>query len=71
MKTEKFDVEEEQKKLVLERFKTLKPESKISLGGSEEVTVKELMQHVKEGNDFGKRIVKAQIKMLQVLSGAQ
>ena len=72
MKTENFNLEEEQKKLVLERFKTLNPESKIMLGGGEEVTVKELINHVEEGDDFGKKIVKVQIKMLQVLaSGAE
>lgn len=68
MKTEKFDIEEEPKKLVLERFKTLNPESKILLGGGEEVTVKELMRHVEKGDEFGKRVVKVQIKMLQLLS---
>tara|TARA_Y100000034_G_scaffold19552_1_gene22094 strand:+ start:7143 stop:7346 length:204 start_codon:yes stop_codon:yes gene_type:complete len=56
------------KELVLERFKTLNPESKISLGGHKEVTVKELIKHVKKEDEFGKNVVKAQIKMLQVLS---
>ena len=72
MKTEKFDIEEEQKNLVLERFKTLNPDSKISLGSGGEVTVKELMQHVEKGDEFGKNVVKVQMKMLRVLtSGAQ
>ena len=69
MKTEKFDLEEEQKNLVLERFKTLNPESKISLGGGEEVTVKEMMEHVVKGDDFGKKVVKVQMNMLRVLTG--
>jgi len=64
----KVDIEEEQKKLVLERFKTLNPESKISLGGGKEVSVKELIENIKEGSDFGKNVVKVQIKMLQVLA---
>lgn len=72
MKSENFDIEEEQKRLVLERFKTLRPESKIMLGAGREVSVQELMKHVEEGDEFGKRIIKAQIKMLQVLaSGAE
>ncbi len=72
MKSEKFNIEEEQKKLVLERFKTLNPDSKILLGGGEEVSVKELIRHVEKGDDFGKRVVKVQIRMLQVLtSGVQ
>ena len=69
MKTEKFDLEGEQKNLVLERFKTLNPESKISLGGGEEVTVKEMMEHVVKGDDFGKKVVKVQMNMLRILTG--
>lgn len=68
MKSEKIDVEEEQKKLVLERFKTLNQDSKLMLGGNKEVTVKEMIQHVEDGDDFGKRIVQVQMKMLQVLA---
>ena len=64
-----MNIEEEQKKLVLERFKTLNPESKILLGGDEEVSVKELINHIEKGDDFGKRVVKVQIKMIQVLTG--
>ena len=65
---ENIDVEEERKKLVLARFKTLNPESKILLGGDQEVSVKELIGHVEKGDDFGKKIVQVQIQMLKVLS---
>jgi hypothetical protein len=71
MKTEKFNIEEEQKKLVLARFRTLNPKAKIMLGKGEEVTVEKLMEHVEKGDDFGEKVVKAQITMLQVLSGVQ
>ena len=40
---------EEQKKLVLARFNTLNPESKIHLGGKE-VSVRELMEHIERGD---------------------
>ncbi len=69
MNAGKFDVEKEQKKLVLERFKTLNPNSKLSLGGNREVTVMELINHVEKGDDFGKKVVQVQIKMLKVLTG--
>ena len=69
MSNEYFDIEKEQKELVLERFKTLNPDSKLSLGGSKEVTVKELISHVERGDEFGKQVVQVQIKMLKVLSG--
>ena len=68
MKSENFDLEEERKKLVLARLKTLKSESKVMLGGGKEVTVHELMKHVEEGDEFGKNIIKAQMKMLQILA---
>ena len=72
MKSGNFDLEEEKKKLVLARLKTLKSESKVMLGGGKEVTVHELMKHVEEGDEFGKNIIKAQMKMLQILAnGAQ
>ena len=72
MKSENFDLEEEKKKLVLARLKTLKSESKVMLGGGKEVTVHELVKHVEEGDEFGKNIIKAQMKMLQILAnGAQ
>jgi len=65
MKKENSNIKKE---LVLERFKTLNPKSKISLGGYEEITVRELIKHVEKGDEFGKNIIRAHIKMLQVLS---
>ena len=58
----------EQKKLVLARFKTLNPDGKIMLGGDKEVTVKELIGHVELGDEFGRNVVKVQMKMLRVLA---
>ena len=68
MKSEELNVEEEQKKLVLERFKTLNPYSKIMLGDNEEISVNEMIKHIEKGDAFGKRIVNIQIKMLKVLA---
>ena len=62
-----IDIDEERKKLVLARFKTLNPESKILLGGDQEVSVKEIIGHVEKGDDFGKKIIQVQIKMLKIL----
>ncbi len=67
MNQSKFNLEKE---LVLARFKTLNPDAKLTLGGSQEVTVKELITHVQKEDDFGKRVVQVQMKMLRVLSGA-
>lgn len=62
--------QDSEKELVLARFKTLNPDIKLSLGGDKEFTVRELIKHIEEDDDFGKKIIKVQIKMLRVLSGA-
>jgi len=70
MKTGTDDVEEGRKKLVLERFKTLDPDAKVLLGGGETISVGDMIRHIEEGDQFGKKIVQVQIKMLQILSGS-
>jgi len=59
---------EEQKKLVLARLNTINPESKIMLGTKNSVSVKEMITHVECSDDFGKKIIQAQINMLKVLT---
>lgn len=68
IKMEEFNVEEEKKRLVLERFKTLNPESKIMLDGAEEMSVRDLIVHVEKGDDFGRKVVQVQMNMLKILS---
>jgi hypothetical protein len=65
-----IDVQEEKRKLVLARLGTLNPESKIMLGGSKSVSVKELIIHVESGDNFGKKIIDAQMHMIKVLAGS-
>lgn len=67
MTSGKVDVYEEQKKLVLARFQAVSPESKIMFG-YEELIVKDLISHVEKGNEFGRKIVQTQIRMLKVLA---
>ena len=66
--TTSINIENEQKKLVLARFKTLNPNSKIMLGGDKEVSVMEIIASIERGDDFGKNVIKVQMKMLQVLA---
>ena len=68
MSYETKNLEEDQRTLVLERFKTLNPESKIMLGSEGELTVKDLINHIQQRDDFGKKVVKVQMNMLKVLS---
>lgn len=60
----------EQKKLVLARLNCINPGSKIMLGTKKRISVKELIHHVEEGDDFGNKVIKAQINMLKVLAGS-
>lgn len=64
----KFNIEEEQKKLVLARFKTLNPDAKIMLGDKRELTVKEIIKHINKGDQFGKKVIQVQMGMLKVLA---
>ena len=61
---------EEQKKLVLARLNTISPQAKIMLGNTNKISVKELIFHVEKGDDFGKKVIKAQMTMLRVLAGS-
>ena len=61
---------EEQKKLVLARLKTINPASKIMLGSNKKVSINKLIHHVETGDDFGKKIILAQMNMLKILAGS-
>ena len=67
MSEQQTNIYQEQKKLVLARLKTINPETKIMLGTKKDVSIKELINHVEKGDDFGKKIIQAQITMLKVL----
>lgn len=68
MTEKKINLKEEQKKLVLARFKTLNPEAKISLGDGKELTVKDIIEHIERGDEFGKKAIQVQMKMLKILA---
>ncbi len=63
-----MNIYEEQKKLVLARFKTLNTESKIILGGGKEYSVNDLIDHIKSDDEFGRKVVDIQMKMLKILA---
>ena len=68
MTMDEADIYEEQKQLVLARFNAISPESKIILGGDKELTIKDLISHVEKSDEFGRKIVQTQIRMLKVLT---
>lgn len=58
---------EDERLLVLARLKTLKPEGKVRMGDGREISVGDMITAVEKNDDFGKKIVKAQMSMLRVL----
>jgi len=68
MKGKTLNLEESQKELVLFRFRSLNPESKITLGGEGEISVRKVIDHIEKGDDFGKKVIRVQMNMLKVLS---
>jgi len=64
----KNELYEGQKELVLARLKTLNTNSKIMLGGDKEYTVKDMIKHIEDNDDFGRKVVEVQIKMLKILT---
>ena len=67
-KSKKIDVNKEKKELVLFRFKSLNPLSKIQLGSNKAITVRELIEHIEKEDSFGQKIIEAQIRMLRILA---
>jgi hypothetical protein len=63
------DIFEEQKRLVLARFRTLNPTSEIILGDTKQVSVRDMILHIEKNDDFGKKVIQAQMRMLKVLAG--
>lgn len=58
--------EEEIKKLVIARLETSLPsDKKVSIGSSGEFTKEELINHVRKGDEIGKKIVKIELEFLQ------
>lgn len=58
---------EDERLLVLARLKTLKPEGKVRMGDGREISVGDMITAVEKNDEFGKKIVKAQMSMLRVL----
>ncbi len=62
------DTYREEKQLVLERLKTMDPHARILLGGDKEYNVGDLIEHVEKGDEFGKKIVHVQMRMIKILA---
>ncbi|MEK6961307.1 MAG: hypothetical protein AABX47_09120 [Nanoarchaeota archaeon] len=69
--TNKDIIYDEQRKLVIARFKTLQSHAKLMLGNGENLSVGDLISHVEKDDDLGKKIVQVQINMLRILMGGE
>ncbi|MHA1372507.1 MAG: hypothetical protein ACTSRA_22640 [Promethearchaeota archaeon] len=58
---------EEIRKLVIERLKTIPADKKISIGKKGDFTIDELIKSVEKNDRVGKKIVEAQMTFLQSL----
>lgn len=59
--------EEEINELVIARLKTMPENQKISVGSKGEFDKYDLIEHVKQGDDIGKKIVEIELDFLRTL----
>ncbi len=61
-------VNEEEKKLVLARLENMPSNMKLSMGGTMQLSKTEMLEHVKKGDEIGKKIVKIQLNYLRSIA---
>ena len=67
IKTQAEKIPEDIKNLVIERLEATSSEKSFSIGGGESLTRDELIQHVKEGDKIGQKIVEIELTFLRAL----
>ena len=65
MSEQTISQDEEIKRLVIERLKTIPRDKKISIGGEGNFTVDEMIESVEKNNKVGQEIIEVQMKFLQ------
>ena len=60
-------IQEQIKELVLARLQILPPDASISIGSEGEFTRDELIQHVKNNDNIGKKITEIELEYLRLL----
>ena len=59
--------EEDIKRLVITRLELLPKNLKVSVGASGEFTPKELVEHVKKGDELGKKFIQIDMEFLRAM----
>jgi len=68
MAEQKDSLDEDIRQLVIERLKAMPSDKKISIGADgSSFTSDQLISHVKEGDEIGKKIIDVQMSYLQAL----
>ena len=66
------EIQEEFKEIVIARLETLNPNSKILLMGEKEpISVKDMLEAIRENSEFGRKIVKVQYAYLKMLTSGE
>ncbi len=66
-KTQTAEISEDVKELVIARLEILSSEKGFSIGGEKNLTRDELIQHVKEGDEIGQKVVEVELTFLRAL----
>lgn len=65
-------VKEDIRELVIARLETLNPDSKILLMGQKEpISVRDMLKAVKDGSEFGEKIVEVQFAYIKMLASEE
>lgn len=62
-----LQLSEDVKKLVIFRLETLPADKKVSIGSAGEFSKDELVMHVKNGDDIGKKIIEVELEFLRAI----
>lgn len=64
-------ISENVKELVITRIEAAPPHLKLSIGSSGRLTKEDMIEHVKKGDEIGKKIVNSHISFLKAISSGE
>jgi capsule polysaccharide export protein KpsC/LpsZ len=66
--TKEINFTEEEKELVILRIETTTSNLRLSIGGGKSMNKEEMIEHVKNGDEIGKQIVKTHLNFLRAVA---
>jgi len=70
-KEEKENINEQQKEVVIMRIEATPSNLKLSIGNYGSMTKEEMIEHVKEGDETGKQIIKSQLSFMKAVASGK